>query len=130
MSKILKQGFISRYEIHDISSIKIIASGEFENKAYSASLQFKSSVIEQVDDEKFGLIDKEQTYIFKIYSDDSELKAFNTWLRSLDLSKKALILNCTAPILQAKDVYTLTSLHNSADVMLLNSSTAKEVKSA
>lgn len=125
MANIIKQGFVTKYEIREISSIKVTESGEYEGKKYSGSVQFKSQITEQIENE-YGLTDKENVFIFRINSDDTDLKIFNTWLRSLDLHAKPLVLSCSLPILQGKDTYTLTSLLNSKEVMQMNANSKEK----
>lgn len=125
---IASKGFSVEYRIHEIRSIKLVTAGEMKDKdtgksiSYDASVQFKTFNIDQVNDEKLGLTDRETTLIFKILlENDNEIKALNNWLRAFDTSTNPLIVVGSIPKLSDRDTYIVTSSLSAKELMSLNS---------
>ncbi|MDD5406044.1 MAG: hypothetical protein PHE73_03765 [Sulfurovaceae bacterium] len=120
MAVLIKKGFDMKYEVHEIGSVKVVQSGEFQGNKYNSSVQFKAINVEQNIDPDLGIVDKEYIFSFKVYCKDEDLKQFNSWLRSLDTKTKPLVLTGTLPISQGKDTFSVTSYLNANDIMTLN----------
>ena len=117
MSQLIETGFKMNYEVIHIRSIKVTPSGDMNGNKYGASVKIKTVNVSQVDDEKFGLVEKETIMEFKIPCEDEILKDFNVFLRGLQKSNTPLIFTGTSPRDAGKDSYTVTSYETAVDIM-------------
>ncbi len=124
MAKILKRGFSMEYRILEVSSQKVVESGEYQGNKYTGSVQIKAITIEQVEGE-YGLEEKEMIVLFKIPTPDDKLRSFNEWLRKYDFDKEPLHIVGGIPRDSGKDSYQVTSYLNSDEVIQLNTGKAK-----
>lgn len=114
---LVETGFKTYYEVKKIRSIKARVSGEVEGNKYGSAVKLKSLNIEQVDDEKLGLVEKEVILEVTIPCDDKILKKFNLYLRDLQKSNKPFSFIGTLPRMAGKDTYTVTSSHTAEEIM-------------
>jgi len=117
MSQLIETGFKTLYTVEKIRSIKVTPAGDYNGKGYDASVKVKSINIIQEDDEKYGLIEKENIMEFKIPCADKDLKKFNVFLRDLQKANKPLELSASIPRDAGKDSYTVTSYVTAAEIM-------------
>lgn len=119
MAKTLRKGFTMEYRIHEVSSIKVVESGDYQGNKYGGSVQLKAITIEQVEGE-YGLEEREMIMLFKIPTDDKKLRSFNEWLRKFDVDKQPLQIVGGIPRDSGKDSYQVTSFLNSDEIIQLN----------
>ena len=118
MSKTVKKGFGVKLEITNIGSIKPVASGTFkndngENIKYKASIQFRTTNIEEVEDEELGLKEVETHLEIKIPCEDTKhVKQLNEFLRDLKDKGQIFSLETTLPRQADSNTYKLVSTLN------------------
>jgi len=117
MSQVIEKGYEVGYSIKVIRSIKVTPAGDYNGKKYTSSLKIKTVNIVQVDDEEYGLVEREQIMEFKIPTDDSKLRIFNQFLRDMQKSNTPLDLIGLLPNQAGKDTYTVTSLEDASEIM-------------
>ncbi len=117
MSHLIETGFLTQYTIVKMRSIKVTESGEINGNKYGASVKVKSVNVSQVDDEKYGLVEKESIMEFKVPCEDSELRDFNFFLRGLQKDNKPLVITGTIPRDAGKDSYVVTSNETAVQIM-------------
>ena len=118
MSKIVKKGFSVRLEITNIGSIKPVASGTFKNDKgetikYKSSIQFRTTNIEEVEDEELGLKEVETHLEIKIPCEEiKHVKQLNEFLRELKKNGQVFVLNTTLPRQADSNTYKVVSTLN------------------
>lgn len=117
MSKLL--GFVTNYTVNHMTSIKPTPSGTINGQdPYPASVKIRSSSIEEVNDEKLGLVDKETNIEFTIYCDDRNLRKFNLWLRQKQKDNEPIIIAGGLPYSgQGKSILTVKSFLSAEEMM-------------
>lgn len=119
MSQLIETGFKAEYAITKMRSIKVTPSGDMNGNKYGASVKLKAVNVSQEDDEKYGLVEKETIVEFKIPCEDSELRDFNIYLRTLQKENKPFVITGTLPRDAGKDSYTVTSYKTASEIMAL-----------
>jgi len=116
MSKTIEQGYAMKLEISSIGSIKPVASGEFKNNdgekiKYKASIQFKTTNIEEVEDEELGLKEVETHLEVKVPCEDTKhVKQLNEFLRQIKNSGQVFVIDTTLPRQSDSNTYKVTSV--------------------
>lgn len=97
--EIVEKGFVVNYEIQKMGLIKVGGSGEYQGRAYSASLKIRCSNLTRENDNELGEIDKEELVEFKIPCDsNTEAGELNKLFRSLKLSGVIINFNGVLPM--------------------------------
>ncbi len=117
MSQVIEKGYEVGYSIKVIRSIKVTPAGDFNGQKYASSVKIKTVNIVQEDDEKYGLVEREQIMEFKIPTDDTKLRTFNQFLRDMQKSNTPLDLIGSMPNQAGKDTYTVTSYEDASEIM-------------
>jgi len=118
MSKIVEEGFRIKLEVTNIGSIKPVASGTFKNDngetiKYKASIQFRTTNIEEVEDEELGLKEVETHLEIKIPCEDTKhVKQLNDFLRDLKAKGLAFSMESTLPRQSDSNTYKVVSTLN------------------
>ena len=117
MAELVERGFITEYTIAKMRSIKVTESGDFNGKKYEGSVKVKAVNVMQEDDDKYGLVEKEQIIEFRIPCADKDLRAFNSFLRKLQKENKPLKLTGNLPSDGGKDTFLVTSYLSAGEIM-------------
>jgi len=118
MSKIVKKGFSVKLEITNVGSIRPVASGTFKNDngetiKYKSSIQFRTTNIEEVEDEELGLKEVETHLEIKIPCEDTkQVKQLNEFLRDLKNKGQVFSLETTLPRQADSNTYKVVSTLN------------------
>jgi len=118
MSKIVKKGFGVKLEITNVGSIKPVASGTFKNDngetiKYKSSIQFRTTNIEEVEDEELGLKEVETHLEIKIPCEDTKhVKQLNEFLRKMKDSGQVFSMETTLPRQSDSNTYKVVSILN------------------
>lgn len=116
---LLDEGFAMDMAISKIGSIKPLASGSYEGHAYSASVKFKTTNVEQIDDEVLGLKEVETSIWIKIpCSNNEDVILLNNYLRDKKNKGEVFKLKTTLPRQSDAETFTCTSLQNANAVNL------------
>ncbi|MDD3602345.1 MAG: hypothetical protein PHZ17_03400 [Sulfurovum sp.] len=113
----MEMGFKMNIMVQNIRSIKGVASGDFNGKAFKASVQIKCINIDEIDDPLMGIVEKETILLIKVPCDDMDIKPFNNYLRDLQKSNKPFIVDGNIPREAGKDTYQVTSLLTARQIM-------------
>jgi hypothetical protein len=123
---LLDEGFAMDMAISKIGSIKPLASGSYEGHAYSASVKFKTTNVEQIDDEVLGLKEVETSIWIKIpCSNNEDVILLNNYLRDKKNKGEVFKLKTTLPRQSDAETFTCTSLQNANAVMGVSEKKAK-----
>ena len=103
MSKTIQKGYSMLLEVANVGSIKPVASGTFRNDSgetikYKASIQFRSTNIEEVEDEELGLKEVETHVEVKIPCEETaHVKQINEFLREYKKSGEVFTMTTSMP---------------------------------
>jgi len=123
MSRTVKKGFGVKLEITNVGSIKPVASGTFKNDQgetikYKASLQFKATNIEEVEDEELGLKEVEIHLEVKIPCEETkDVKKLNEFLRDIKNKGQVFSMDTTLPRQADSNTYKVVSTLSALDFM-------------
>lgn len=126
MNEVIEQGYIMDLQIVKIGSIKPVASGTFKNSngeeiKYKASVQFKATNIELIEDETLGQKEVETHIWIKIPCEhDNHVKQVNTFLREIKSSGEVLNIPITLPRQSDSDSYKSTCTVNGIELIALH----------
>lgn len=131
MSKTIQEGFVMTLEVASVGSIKPVASGTFKNEQgelikYGSSLQFRSTNIEEIEDEQLGLKEVETHLEIKIpCKEDKHVKELNNFLRDLKNKGQVFKIKTTLPKQSDTNIYKVVSVHDAVEFMTMNSDNPK-----
>ena len=123
MNVLIEQGYIMDLQIVSIGSIKPVASGTFKNSngeeiKYNASVQFKATNTELIEDEKLGEKEVETHIWIKIPCEhDNHVKQVNMFLRELKNSGEVVSIPITLPRQNDSDSYKATCTMNGIELI-------------
>lgn len=126
MSKTIAKGYSVIMEISNIGSIKPVASGTFKNDngetiKYKASIQFKTTNIEEIEDELLGLKEVESHVIVKIPCEDTkDVKQLNEFLRGFKNRGEVFTLSTTLPRQSDAGTFNVVSTLTALDFIAKN----------
>lgn len=120
MSQVIRQGFLTQYEIHEVGSIKPGGSGKMSNgRDYSASVKFRSqNVIERMD-QRVGIQEVETNIEFRVLCEnEEEVKLVSEAIRKLRVFKTLFYISGDLPRkYEGGDVFMVDSFDNGADFL-------------
>ena len=123
MSKTIQRGYSVKLEVTNIGSIKPVASGTFKNNnneeiKYKASIQFKTTNIEEVEDEELGLKEVETHLEVKIPCEETaHVKQINEFLREIKKNGQVFTIDTTLPRQSDTNHYKVVSVLNATEFM-------------
>lgn len=123
MSVLIEQGYIMDLQIISIGSIKPVASGTFKNNngeeiKYKASVQFKATNTELIEDETLGEKEVETHIWIKIPCEhDNHVKQVNNFLREIKNSGEVINIPITLPRQSDSDSYKATCTMNGIELI-------------
>jgi hypothetical protein len=126
MSKTIAKGYSVIMEISNIGSIKPVASGSFKNDTgemikYKASIQFKTTNIEEIEDDILGLKEVESHIIVKIPCEDTkDVKKLNEFIRGFKDRGEVFTLNTTLPRQSDAGTYNVVSILTALEFIAKN----------
>lgn len=135
MNNTIQKGFAVNLEITNIGSIKPVASGTFKNNdgetiKYKASIQFRTTNIEEVEDEELGLKEVETHVEVKIPCEEtSHVKQLNEFLRNYKNNGEVINLKTTLPRQSDTNIYKVTSTLNAIEFIALMTNVKADTKS-
>jgi len=118
MSKTIQKGFAVNLEVANIGSIKPVASGSFKNDngemiKYNASVQFRVTNIEEIEDEELGLKEVETHLEVKIPCEETKhVKQINEFLRSMKNNGQVFNIKTTLPRQSDNNIFKVVSTLN------------------
>ena len=132
MNKTIQEGYSVILEVANIGSIKPVASGTFKNDngeliKYNASVQFRSTNIEEVEDEELGLKEVETHLEIKIPCEDTKhVKQLNEFLRALKNRGEVFTLKTTLPRQADSNTFKVVSTLNALQFINEKSKASKK----
>jgi hypothetical protein len=122
MSSVISQGFVTKYDVNKVGTIKPGGSGSMNGNAYKASVKFRSqNIVERMDD-RVGLKEVETNIEFKITCDsEAQASLVSEAVRKLREGGVVFTVPGDLPITyqngQKLDVATVTSFDNGAEFL-------------
>lgn len=115
MSRVISQGFNFNVEVLKIGTIKPVGKGTFRNDEgekieYGDSLQFKTVIEEEIEDEVLGLKETETILNIKIPCEKTaHVKELNNFLREIKKNGQVFSVQTTMPRLNDTGAFNATS---------------------